>query len=204
MASGGEFTTIARVVKPQGRAGEVAAELFTAFPERFAERRRLFALGADDRRRELQLESFWRHKGRVILKFAGIDSIDAAGELTGAEIQIPRAERAQLEAGSFYVSDLTGCQVFAGTGERTLRELGRVTNVVFGAGEAPLLEVSAPAEAKTASAGGSVREGTKEYLIPFVESYTRKVDLTARRIELVLPEGMLELDAPLGKKGVRG
>jgi 16S rRNA processing protein RimM len=183
--STGEYTTIARVVKPQGRAGEVAAELFTDFPERFAQRRRLFALGADDRRRELQLESFWPHKGRIILKFAGIDSIDAAEELKGAEIQIPLAERAELEAGSYYVSDLTGCQVFAGSAGQTLRELGRVTNVVFGAGEAPLIEI---------------REGTKEYLIPFVESYTRKVDLTARLIEMVLPEGMLELDAPLGRK----
>jgi len=183
----GEFLTIARVVKPQGRAGEVAAELFTDFPERFAERRRLFALGTDDRRRELELENFWPHKGRMILKFAGIDSIDAAGELTGAEIQIPRTERAELEEGAFYISDLTGCQVFAIDGE-AWRELGRVSNVVFGAGEAPLLEI---------------REGAKEYLIPFVESYTRKVDLAAGRIELVLPEGMLELDAPLKRRGVR-
>jgi 16S rRNA processing protein RimM len=134
------------------------------------------------------LEGFWSHKGRVILKFAGVDSIDAAGELAGAEIQIPSAERAELEAGSFYISDLTGCQVFADDGRHSLRELGRVTNVVFGAGEAPLLEV---------------RRGEKEFLIPFVESYTRKVDLAAGRIELVLPEGMLELDAPLGKKGAR-
>ncbi len=188
MTGAGEFTTIARVVKPQGRSGEVAAELFTAFPERFAQRRRLFAMGKDERRRELDLESFWLHKGRVILKFAGIDSIDAAAELTGAEIQIPRAERAELEAGSFYVSDLRGCQVFAGSSEEALRGLGCVSNVVFGAGEAPLLEI---------------REGAKEYLIPLVESYIRKVDLAARRIELVLPEGMLELDAPLGKKDKR-
>jgi 16S rRNA processing protein RimM len=187
MTSGSEFLTIARVVKPQGRIGEVAAELFTDFPERFAERRRLFALGKDDHRRELELENFWPHKGRMILKFAGIDTIDAAGELTGAEIQIPRAERTELEAGTFYVSDLSECQVFVAEGE-ALRELGCVTNVIFGAGEAPLLEV---------------RQGTKEYLIPFVESYTRQVDLAAKRIELVLPEGMLELDAPLKKSRVK-
>jgi 16S rRNA processing protein RimM len=109
--SSGEFITIARVVKPQGRVGEVSAELFTDFPERFAERRHLFALGATGTRRELELEDFWPHKGRMILKFAGVDSIDDAASLVGAEIQIPREERAQLEAGSFYVSDLLGCQV---------------------------------------------------------------------------------------------
>jgi 16S rRNA processing protein RimM len=182
--SQGEFITIARVVKPQGRVGEVSAELFTDFPERFAERRHLFALGTTGDRRELELEDFWPHKGRMVLKFVGIDSIDDAASLAGAEIQIPREQRAQLEAGSFYVSDLVGCQVFASTGSAELRELGPVTDVVFGAGEAPLLKV---------------HEGARELLIPFVERYTKSVDLDGRRIELVLPEGMLELDAPLSR-----
>jgi len=179
-----EFITIARVVKPQGRLGEVSAQLFTDFPERFAERRHLFALTLSGGRRELELEDFWLHKGRMILKFAGIDSIDDAATLVGAEIQIPREQRAQLEAGSFYVSDLVGCRVFASAGSAALQELGPVTDVLFGAGEAPLL---------------AVREGARELLIPFVESYTRQVDLEGRRIELALPEGMLELDAPLGR-----
>lgn len=182
--SEGEFITIARVVKPQGRVGEVSAELFTDFPERFAERRHLFALCTTGNRREVELEDFWPHKGRMILKFAGIDSIDDAKDLAGAEIQIPREQRAQLEEGSFFVSDLVGCRVFASTGSAEVRELGPVTDVVFGAGEAPLLQV---------------QEGARELLIPFVESYTKKVDLDARRIEMILPEGMLELDAPLSK-----
>jgi 16S rRNA processing protein RimM len=190
---GEEFITVARVVKPQGRVGEVSAELFTDFPERFAERRRVFAWGADGGRRELLLENFWPHKGRIILKFAGVDDIDAARQLSGAEIQIPRAERTELEAGSFYISDLTGCRVFVeelasdetGTAGKRWRSLGQVTNVIFRAGEAPLLEI---------------REGAKEYLVPFVAGYTRAVDLEAKRIELALPEGMLELDAPLGRR----
>jgi 16S rRNA processing protein RimM len=182
--SQGEFITIARVIKPQGRVGEVSAELFTDFPERFAERRHLFALVNTGSRRELELEDFWPHKGRMILKFAGIDSIEDAATLAGAEIQIPREQRAELDEGAFFVSDLVGCRVFASTGSAEVRELGPVTDVVFGAGEAPLLQV---------------REGARELLIPFVESYTRHVDLDAKRIEVVLPEGMLELDAPLGK-----
>lgn len=182
----GDFITVARVVKAQGRIGEVAVVLFTDFPERFAERRRLHAWFPDGSRRELELENFWPHKGRMILKFAGVEDIDAAQRLIGAEIQIPQAERTALEEGAFYISDLKGCRVFVAqpVGDEW-RELGAVSNVIFGAGEAPLLEV---------------REGPKEYLIPFVEGYTRKVDPQAKRIELVLPEGMLELDAPVGKK----
>jgi 16S rRNA processing protein RimM len=175
-----EFITIAKVAKTQGRRGEVAVELFTDFPERFEERRTLWALSERGERRELQLEDFWPHKGQMVLKFAGIDSINDAELLLRAEIQIPLEQRAELEEGAVYVSELLGCAVFDEE-----REIGTVANVDFSAGEAPLLVV---------------KNGPKEYLIPFVESFLRRVDYAGRRIEMSLPEGMLELDAPLGKK----
>ncbi len=185
-----QFITLARVIKTQGRKGEVAAMLSTDFPERFATRRKLFALsdtaakpgrGAPqpDERRELQLEEHWFHKGMVVLKFAGVDSINDAETLIGCEIQIPRSERAELEAGEFYVSDLVGCQVFdAG------REIGRIKDVQFGSGEAPLLLV----------------QGTKEYMVPFASAYIEKIALEQKRVEMKLPEGLLELDAPLNQE----
>lgn len=176
-----EFITIAKVAKTQGRRGEVAVELFTDFPERFEERRKLWALDAKDARRELQLEEFWPHKGQMVMKFAGVDSIDDAEALIGAEIQIPREQRAQLEEGAVYVSELLGCTVSTVELD-SLREIGTVADVDFSAGEAPLLVV---------------RDGPQEYLIPFVESFLRKVDTEGRRIEMSLPDGMLDLDAPL-------
>ncbi len=174
-------------MKTQGRRGEVAAELHTDFPERFAQRRRLFALDEQGRRRELQLEEFWPHQGRMILKFAGVDSIGDAETLIGCEIQIPRAERAQLEPGAAYISDLVGCAVVA-VGRAGTRELGRIEEVQFGAGEAPLL---------------AVRAGAKEYLLPFAAEYLQSVDMQARRIVMALPEGMLDLDAPLSAEEKR-
>src|SRR3954453_23790235 len=93
-----EFITIARVVKTQGPHGEVAAELHTDFPEKFAERKKLFALEADGKRRELRLESHWLHKAFVVLKFAGVESIADAEALVGSEIQVPREQRAKIEA----------------------------------------------------------------------------------------------------------
>ncbi len=179
------FITIARVVKTQGLRGEVAAELFTDFPERFAERRRLTAWLKNGERRDVELEDFWPHKGGMVLKFAGVDSIEDAEKLKGAEIQIPSEQRAELEDGAVYVSDLIGCAVSATSGNQPEKELGEVADVIFGAGEAPLLQV---------------KQGAKEYLIPWVERFVRKQDLKARRIEMELPEGMLELDAPLSRK----
>jgi 16S rRNA processing protein RimM len=177
-----EFITVARVAKTQGRRGEVAADLFTDFPERFEQRRHLWALMSDGKRRELDLEEFWPHKGRMVFKFAGIDSIDDAEVLLGSEVQIPVEQRAELEEGAFFVSDLKGCAVTARSGNEPPRSLGTIDDVIFGAGEAPLLEI---------------HEGKKEYLIPFVEKFVEKMDLAAREIAMVVPEGMLELDAPL-------
>ena len=176
--------TIARVVKPQGRRGEVAAELHTDFPERFAERRRLMAVAPDGQQRELYLDEFWPHKGRVVLKFRGIDSISDAESLVGWELQIPRAERAALQAGARYVDELLGCRVVAlAAAGRPQQDLGAVAEVKFGAGEAPLLVVRG--------------DSGREYLIPFAEEFLRSVDTAHKRMEMVLPEGLLELDAPL-------
>lgn len=179
--SGGEgaFVTIARVARTQGRLGEVAAALLTDFPERFAVRKRLLALGAKGTRRELLLEDHWFHKGQVVLKFAGVDSISQAEELIGCEIQVPESERAELEADTFYVSDLTGCTV-----DDSGREIGKIEDVQFGSGEAPLLVV----------------RGAKEYLVPFASEYLVELDLKGRRISMKLPPGMLELDAPLSQE----
>jgi 16S rRNA processing protein RimM len=174
-----EFITIARVAKTQGRHGEVAAELHTDFPEKFAERKKLFALSADGERRELQLEEFWPHKSYVVLKFAGVDSITDAEALVGCELQVPLEQRAALDAG-VYVSDLVGCEVF----DRE-RQVGTVKDVQFGAGEAPLLVIF---------------KGSKEILIPFAQEFVVGIDIAGKRVEMKLPAGMLELDAPLSEE----
>jgi 16S rRNA processing protein RimM len=175
-----EFITIARVVKTQGRHGEVAAELHTDFPEKFAERKNLFALDARGDRRKLQLDEHWLHKSYVVLKFAGVDSITEAESLIGSEIQVPYELRAEIEPGAAYVSDLVGCALFDHG-----RAIGNVKDVQFGAGEAPLLVVS---------------EGGKELLVPFAQEFIAAIDIEGKRVEMKLPAGMLELDAPLSRE----
>ena len=123
----------------------------------------------------------------MILKFQGIDSINDAQPLQGSEIQIPAAERAQLENGAAYVADLVGCRVFVSElrPKTGLREIGVVSDVNFGAGEAPILEI---------------KDGTREHMVPLAQEYVKVLDTAAKRIELELPEGMLELDAPLSRE----
>lgn len=167
---------------PQGRRGEVLADLHTDFPERFAERRELSGLAANGERRELHLEEHWFHKGGIVLKFAGVDSISDAEQLAGWEVQIPREQRAQLEEGAAYVSELVGCEVWVG-GETGSQLLGTVADVDLSGGTAPLLVVRCG-------------DG-QEYLVPYAEEFLRSVNLEARRIEMKLPEGLLEVQAPL-------
>jgi len=178
--SGSEFITVARIVKTQGRHGELAAEAHSDVPDRFKVGLKLAALGKDASRRELEIEDLWPHKTHLVLKFAGVDSISQAEALVGCELQVPREERGQLEPGSAYVSDLVGCDVIADG-----RELGKITDVRFGAGEAPLLVV---------------RSGKKEHEIPYAQAYLKNVDLEKREIGMLLPDGMLELGAPLSSE----
>ena len=186
--SSGEFITLARVVKTQGRHGEVAVEVHSDVPERFKEGMKLLAspevkpggikaeeIGA---RRELEVEGFWPHKNWLVLKFRGVDSMSDAEALIGFELQVPRAERAALETGWTYVNDLVGCKVFDQE-----REIGRLEDVQFGAGEAPLLIVG--------DASG------KKYDVPFAEAYLDRVDVGRGEIRMKLPEGMLAINAPM-------
>ena len=172
-----EFITLARVVKTQGRHGEVAVELHSDIPDRLHQGLRLFALAEDSSRRELKIEEAWPHKEFVVLKFAGVGSISEAEPLVGCELQVPRSERAQLEEGAAYVSDLVGCTL-ADHG----KEVGLVSDVRFGAGEAPLLVVGS---------------GKNELEVPFAQAFLVRVDLEAKRIEMNLPECLLDVNAPL-------
>jgi 16S rRNA processing protein RimM len=173
-----EFITVARVLKTQGRRGEVAVEVHSDVPDRFAAGLKLFALDEDGKRRRLEVEDLWPHKGHLVLKFEGVDSISDAEALLRCELQIPRAERAELDPGWTYISDLTGCTVFDGD-----REVGRIEGVQFGAGEAPLLIVRG--------------NPNSPYEIPFAEAYLVKLDLAGKQVWMRLPEGMLEINRPL-------
>lgn len=173
-----EFITLARVVKTQSRHGEVAAEVHSDVPGRFTEGMKLSALDRQDTRRELEVESFWSHKGLLVLKFGGVDSISDAEALIGAELQVPRAERAELEQGWNYVSELVGCLVF----DRD-QKIGKIEDVQFGAGEAPLLIIAA--------------DSGKKFDVPFAEAYLQGVDVAHKQVRMNLPEGILEINAPM-------
>jgi len=180
------WVLLARVVRPQGRRGEVLADIFTDFPQQFAERKRLFlrppAGSPLETMREARVESHWLHKGRVVLKFLLVDSIADAENLRGFDLVTPREERIPLHGDAVYVSDLVGVRV-VDVSRGGAEVAGEITDVEpEGAGPA-MLVIRTPAG--------------DELLIPFVRAYLRKIDIEAKRLEMELPEGLLAMQAPL-------
>jgi 16S rRNA processing protein RimM len=177
-----DWVWLARIRKPQGRKGEVFAEILTDFPEKFAERRKLWLLPEDARAglspSEAELLHHWLHKGGVVLHFAGVESISAAETLAGLVVAIPRSERAALGEDEVYIADLIGCSLVDVSADPAL-EIGVIENVDRDAGPVPLL---------------IVRGAKGEVLVPFAKSYLRKVYVENQRLEMALPEGLVDLN----------
>ena len=195
---------LARIRRSQGRKGEVFADILTDFPEKFAQRRRLWLLAdpasprsapspqkadpsaANPAPRQIELLAHWLHKGGVVLHFAGVDSISAAETLAGLIVAVPLSERAVLAEDEVYIADLIGCTLFdvakaADSGTAPVL-VGEIEDVDRTAGPVALLVVRSSGSAN-------------EILIPFAKSYLRTLDLAGKRIEMALPEGLTGLNA---------
>jgi 16S rRNA processing protein RimM len=184
---------LAIVRRPQGRKGEVFAEILTDFPERFSERKHLWLLAGESSAalprhtgptipREVELVGHWLHKGGIVLHFSGVDSISQAETLAGQIVAVPRDERTPLAEDEVYIGDLIGCTLYDVAGPAAAPvAIGVIENVDRTAGPVPLLMVGSDAG---------------EVLIPFAKAYLRHIDLVARRIEMALPEGLADLNSP--------
>ena len=156
-------------MKPRGNKGELTAVSLSSRPERFASLSRVYLFGDGS---EYTVERVWDHDGTLIFKFAGVDSINDAEKLRGAEVRVPFEERVPLDEGEYFQSDLVGCEVRDLT---TNRLIGKVTGWEEYGGPS-LLDVD-----------------NGRLLIPFVKAICPEVDTQARVIRVQLPEGLEQL-----------
>jgi len=164
-----DLVAIGRVVKPQGRKGEVLVAPLSDRPDRFPALRAAYVPGPDGGSRQVAVESVWPHKGRFVLKLQGVNSIDEAEGYRGLELRIGEEELAALPAGSYYHHQLKGLRVEDEGG----RSLGVAADLLETGGESPVVVVRGP--------GG-------ELLIPLAENFVRSVDLGAGRMVVAVPE----------------
>lgn len=170
-----ELVAIAKPTRTRGLRGELVAEVLTDFPERFEETETVLVIKPNGERAELKLEKHWFQKNKVVLKFAGIDSIEAAEELVNSEICVPESEAVELEEDEFYDWELAGCTVetVEGVPIGIVREIMRT-------GGTEILVVDSAAEAG------------KDFLIPFANDICVEADVENKLIRVDLPEGLLE------------
>jgi 16S rRNA processing protein RimM len=166
-----DWVTLAVLGKTYGNRGAVTALSFAAKPDRFNETLEVFLFGSGE---PFVVESSWWHGSTLILKFRGIDSISDAERLRGAEVRIPASQRAALDPGEFFQSDLVGCEV---VDRRSGQPLGRVSAWQDGGGHGLLV----------------LEDGL---MIPFARSICVEIDPGARRIAVELPEGLKDLNLP--------
>jgi 16S rRNA processing protein RimM len=158
---------IGRVIKPQGRRGEVVIEPFSDRPDRFPSLQRAYVPGPGGSVREVAVTSCWPHKGRFVLKFEGVDSIDAAELFRGQELRIGEESLAPLPEGSYYHHQLRGLEVRDEAGHVH----GRIVDLLE-TGAAPVLVV---------------RSAEAETLVPLAEGFVKTVDLAGGRMIVASP-----------------
>ena len=172
--AGADDVVIARIVKARGIRGEVACNIDTDFPARFASSSRVTVRMPDGTRLALVIENHWFHQRRLIVKFEGYDTMSAAATLVGGCVVIPEADEFPLDDDQFYERRLVGSMVITCTGI----EVGTVTRLMR-TGGTDLLVIE-----------GS---GGREHLVPFADAICTKVDLAAKRITIDPPDGLLDL-----------
>lgn len=174
------WVTLARTLRSRGRSGEVAAEILTDFPERLTRLKEVYLWDGTHAPRRVGVRRCWLHQGQAVFHFAGCDSISEAEKLAQLDVQVPLEERMPLPPGRYYITDLIGCAVFekASSGLR----LGMVKDVQLTGESVP----GAPLLVVETNAG--------ELLIPLAEEICVRIDTSARRIEVLLPEGLRDMN----------
>ena len=167
-----DLVAIAKIARPRGIKGEVIADLSTDFPERFDGLSSVTAVLRDGQHRELRIDVWRFQNDRILLKFAGIDSVESAETLRDAEVCIPESDAVELEEDEFYDWQLEGCVVETAEGE----SLGKVREVMRTGGTENLV----------------IQGQGREYLIPFAEAICVTVDIDNKLIVVDPPEGLLE------------
>jgi 16S rRNA processing protein RimM len=170
----GSLVAVGRIVRPQGRRGEVRVEPLTDAPGRLAELRECWLVPPAAGERH-DVEAVWFQGPVPVVKLAGSATMSDAERLVGRLVTIPRASVRPLPPDRYYAFDLVGCVVETPEGA----SLGTITEVLAG----PEHDY------------WTVQRGDRAWSLPAVTALVERVDLAARRVVARPPEGLVELDA---------
>lgn len=169
----GELIAIGRIGSARGVRGELFVQPFTDVPEeRFAVGSVLDTEPASAG--PLSVDYLNLGGPKMVLRFAGVDTRQAAEALRGVQLVIPASARPVIDdPDEFYASDLVGLAARTADGG----ELGPIVDVIDIAGADYLV----------------LQFGGAERLVPFVEAIVPTVDIAAGLVVIAPPEGLFEL-----------
>ncbi|MER3448507.1 MAG: 16S rRNA processing protein RimM [Chloroflexota bacterium] len=162
-----KFVAIGKIRRPYGVRGEVKVQFLTDFPERFKDLKTVYI---DEQPYTIERRRFTGDG--ILIKFAGIDTPEAAAFLRNRLIEVPVSETVPLPPDTYYFYQILGLEVVTGAGE----VLGKVTDIIVtGANDVYVVR----------SAEG------REVLLPAIEDVIKEVDLTAGRLVVELLPGLV-------------
>jgi 16S rRNA processing protein RimM len=190
---------VARILQPRGNKGEVIAELLTDSTDRFSDCKQVYLRKENEEPRPVGLDRFWldrNHPGMGVFQFSGCATISDAEKWRSHAVLLPIEERISLPAGKYFVTDLIGCTVFQlaeaksklASAPCSMEEVPRVIGTVR--------DVFFPGERVAGTPLLQVETSAGELLVPLAEDICTRVDVSARRIEVRLPQGLGELNTP--------
>ena len=158
-----EFLDCGQIVNTHGVRGEVRIVPWADSPDFLCRFSTLYIDGAPRR-----VLSGRVHKGSVIARLDGVDTVEAAMLLRDKTVQINRAD-AKLPEGAFFLADIIGLNV--------VDEAGQILGT--------LKEVLSPSVQQV-----YVVEGEREIMIPAVPEFILETNIAGGYIKVRLIEGM--------------
>lgn len=170
-----ELVAVGLAVKPQGRRGELLVHPLGGLSA-FEGIDRVFLEIVPGEASSLSVEHVRIHKGRPVLKLEGVSEIGQAEALRGKELRVPAETLEPLPSDSYYQFELRGLEV----SDRKVGTIGLVEEVLS-TGGTDVLVVRRPSGEET--------------LVPFCREICVRIDPAEGIIELIAPEGLVELNA---------
>jgi 16S rRNA processing protein RimM len=193
------WVALAHILRPRGNKGEVAAHLLTDFPERLARIKEVFVGDSAGKTvpRRIGLKSFWisqNHRGQGVFHFEGCSSISEAEKFRGLDVLVPFEQRVTLPAGYYFLSDLIGCSVFENPPESPTLASSPCNSASVPALLGVVSDVQSTGEGVSGTPLLVVETQHGELLLPLAQDICTRIDTTARRIDVTLPDGLRNLN----------
>ncbi len=168
-----EYLTIGQLINTHGVKGELKATALTDNPDRFKKLKWVYIQKQNETLEKYKIAGVKFFKHFVILKFEGIDSIEAAEKLKGLYMKVDRENAVKLPKDSFFITDIIGLNVY----DENNTLLGKLTDVIQ-TGSNDVYTVK--------------DDSGKEILIPALRSVVKEVSIQDGRISVILPKGLLD------------